>query len=114
MTVENYVVVNPATKRLLGGPYRWDGEAEWTPPEIEANPGAGYQLLPEADAQTQGYAWPPPPTESWVIVDQATTQIVNGPFDWNGQDDPPPVRVESDTQQYLREGDALGQGYTYP
>lgn len=54
MPVGRYVVVDEGTKYILGGPYLWDGVAEWTPPEEGT-------LMIEADARAQGYDWPPDP-----------------------------------------------------
>jgi hypothetical protein len=113
---ERWVVCDDATKTIVGGPYLWDGETEWTAPEIEANPDAGFTLKPEGDALAGGYSYPPPPpppTQPWVLVDTSgAMQIVGGPWDWNGQDDPPVVAA--DGQQLMTESDALSQGYAYP
>jgi hypothetical protein len=49
-----YVVVDTDTETIVGGPYLWDGLAEWTPPV------AGTLLL-ESEALADGYTWPPPP-----------------------------------------------------
>jgi hypothetical protein len=56
MPISRWVVVNTATYMIVGGPYKWDGVAPWTPPE------AGTLML-EADALEQGYEYPPPPGE---------------------------------------------------
>lgn len=48
------VVVDSPSKLIVGGPYLWDGVAEWTPPEQGT-------LLLESDAAEQGYQWPPDP-----------------------------------------------------
>lgn len=58
MTVNRYDVVDPATRIIVGGPYKWDGVTQWTPPEIQTNPDAGYLLLLESDALAQGYTYP--------------------------------------------------------
>ncbi len=110
--VGRWMVVDPATKTLLGGPYLWDGKTRWTPPEVEQSPDAGYQLMTEADAQAQGYHWPPPPDEAWVVADPSTMTIVAGPEQWNTVGTPPLSAV--DPQQLMREIDATDQGYSYP
>lgn len=53
MAVGRYVVGDPATKKIVGGPYRWDPVAApaWTPPESGT-------LLTEAAAISGGYTWP--------------------------------------------------------
>jgi hypothetical protein len=51
MLVERYVVWDPATSTAVGGPYAWDGTTPWAPPEIETNPGAGYQLVKESPSR---------------------------------------------------------------
>ena len=38
---------------IVGGPYLWDGEAEWQPPE----PG---ELVRESDALKAGHTYPQP------------------------------------------------------
>jgi hypothetical protein len=58
---QRYVVVDPLAMLVVGGAYLWDGEAEWTPPEIETNPTAGFLLILESDALDSGYSYPPPP-----------------------------------------------------
>jgi hypothetical protein len=64
MPVGRYLVVNPADHTIVGGPYMWDPEDEWTPPEVVANPDAGYEVLEESAAMEDGYEWPPaPPSE---------------------------------------------------
>lgn len=45
-----YVVVDTATKKILGGPFAWDGESEWTPPVAGT-------LMPEAEALGSGYTF---------------------------------------------------------
>ena len=53
--VKRYVVVSkdPASKTIIGGPYLWDGEAQWQPPEEGT-------LMPESDALASGYNFPIP------------------------------------------------------
>lgn len=112
-----WVVVNPETETIVGGPYLWDGEAEWAAPEITGSPDAGYQLVLEADALERGYGYPPhpaPPIEPWVLVDYQAMTVVAGPFDWDGQSDPPPALPTGDTQSYLRGADAQARDYIYP
>jgi hypothetical protein len=53
MAAQRYVVVDEADKTIVGGPYKWDGVATWTPPE------AGTLIL-EADALAAGYTYPAP------------------------------------------------------
>lgn len=58
MTVGRYVVVLPAELAIIGGPYLWDPDVEWTPPEIASNPEAGFQVMEEATALDAGYQYP--------------------------------------------------------
>lgn len=58
MPAPKYVVGDPNTMIIVGGPYRWDGVTEWTPPEIQDNPDADYKILLESDALAQGYTYP--------------------------------------------------------
>lgn len=53
-----YVVVpdDPADKAITGGPYEWDGQSDWEPPE----PG---RLMTEAEALAAGYTPRPLPPE---------------------------------------------------
>lgn len=51
--VQSYLVVDEDSKRILDGPFAWDGESSWQHP-----PGL---LLLEADALARGYVWPPMP-----------------------------------------------------
>lgn len=105
---QRYVVVDPATKYIVGGPYLWDGVTLWNPPDEGT-------LMLESDAQAAGYIDKPPVvyTNPYVLVDDASRIIVGGPWDWDGQSDPPPA-VIGDGQQLLVEVDALSQGYIYP
>jgi hypothetical protein len=102
--VQRWVVVtDEPAKAIVGGPYLWDGETEWQPPE------AGTTML-EADALAAGYAYPsfPSATQNWVTVNSDTMAIVAGPYAWDGSGDSPgpdPLMLESD---------ALAAGYTYP
>lgn len=57
---DRYVVVDEQTHTIVGGTYLWDGQAEWTPPVAGT-------LLPELDAQEQGYAWPAQPEAEPVV-----------------------------------------------
>ncbi len=50
------VSVDASDKVIKGGPFLWDGETEWVPPE----PG---RLVGEADALREGYTWPSPPEQ---------------------------------------------------
>ncbi len=50
-TAMRYVVVNESTMKIVGGPYKWDGVAQWTPPEEGT-------LMLEADALAAGYTYP--------------------------------------------------------
>lgn len=113
MAVDRYDVVDPATKTIVGGPYQWDGVTEWTPPQIEASPDAGYLVILESDAVAQGYVPAGPPVTTWVLVDDATMTVIGGPWSWNGEDRPAPAYPE-DGQQLLTEADAQAQGYTTP
>lgn len=58
MAVGRYVVVNPATQLIVGGPYLWDPENEWTPPEITNDPDAGYEVMEESAALGAGFTYP--------------------------------------------------------
>lgn len=49
--MDRYVVVNPATMQIVGGPYRWDGVTAWTPPDQGT-------LMKESDALAGGYTYP--------------------------------------------------------
>lgn len=53
---QRWVVVDPnhSNKIILGGPWKWDGVAAWTPPV------AG-ELMLESDALANGWEYPPPP-----------------------------------------------------
>lgn len=55
-----YVVADPATKVIVGGPYAWNGITQWTPNEIVDNPDAGYAITEEAIALDEGYTYPTP------------------------------------------------------
>lgn len=107
--VQAYVVVDPAAKTIVGGPYNWDGETEWTAPEITANPDAGYIVIMLDQANAEGYTWPLPPSQPYVVADPNTMLIVAGPVDWNGYGDLPlrPTVL-------MPESEALGAGYNYP
>lgn len=100
---QRWVVVdsNLDLKRIIGGPYLWDGETQWTPPEDG-------ELMLEADAQSQGFQWPPPPNQSYVQVDPNTMTITGGPYEWNGLDQPPPTEGS-----LVTEFEAQMQGYTW-
>lgn len=63
MSVGRYLVVNPADHTIVGGPYLWDPDNEWTPPEVASNPDAGYEVMEESAAMEAGYEWPPAPEE---------------------------------------------------
>jgi hypothetical protein len=52
---QRWVMVDPTTKRIVGGPYLWDGHTEWEPPEQG-------QLMLEAEALEAGYTFPEPET----------------------------------------------------
>lgn len=54
----NYVVVNPATKKILAGPFLWDpsSQAAWVAPV------AGTVML-ESDAASGGYTATAPPAD---------------------------------------------------
>ena len=48
---QRYVVVNEQTMLIVGGPYKWDGVAPWTPPEQGT-------LMLESEALANGYSYP--------------------------------------------------------
>ena len=52
--VQRYLVVDEASRTIVGGPYLWDGEAQWTPPDEGT-------LMLESEAMAAGYGWPAPP-----------------------------------------------------
>jgi len=62
---DRYVVVEPTSKLIVGGPYMWDGRAKWVAPEIAtANEPDSLAVMREADAFEGGYSVPAPaPTE---------------------------------------------------
>jgi hypothetical protein len=49
--MDRYVVADPGSMTIIGGPYLWDGVTAWTPP-------ADGTLMLEADALAAGYAYP--------------------------------------------------------
>lgn len=49
--VQNYVVVDTKQKLIVGGPYRWDGTAEWQPPEEG-------DLMLESEAVKKKFGYP--------------------------------------------------------
>ncbi len=49
--MDRYVVVDPDSKTIVGGPYLWDGKAKWEAPETG-------DLVLESDASKRGYRWP--------------------------------------------------------
>lgn len=49
--IDRWVVVDSETPTIVGGPYLWDGESDWEPPQ------QGH-LMTEADAFTGGYQYP--------------------------------------------------------
>jgi len=62
---ERYVVVEPESKLIVGGPYMWDGRAKWVAPEIAAaNEPDSLAVMLESEAFESGYSVPvPEPTE---------------------------------------------------
>ncbi len=48
--VRRWVVVDPDTDTIIGGPYLWDGESDWEPPQKGT-------LLEEAKAFQGGYRY---------------------------------------------------------
>lgn len=105
------VVTPPPGKTILGGAYLWDGQTAWQPPDgggrDAADMVASGELLEEAQALADGYTWPPPPPQPWVAVDHGARTIVGGPWDWNGEGDPPAAG------DLMLEWDAVAGGYTW-
>ncbi len=108
------VVTLPPEKRIIGGPYVWEGDP-WEPPEGGGRDASELvtsgEMLEEQDALDDGYTYPPPPPppdESWVAVDRQALTIVGGPWQWNGTGDPP------DPGDLMTESEALASGYTQP
>lgn len=48
---ERYVVVNATDRVIVGGPYLWDGQSDWSPPEQG-------ELMTQAEALAKGYSYP--------------------------------------------------------
>lgn len=65
-----YVVVpeSAANKTIIGGPYEWDGEGDWSPPEIG-------QLIPETEALAGGYV-PAPAAPEVVNADALRGRVL--------------------------------------
>lgn len=64
-----YVAVDTATKKILGGPYEWNGETEWTAPE-------GGTLMLQSQAISEGYTQDPvEPTPEEILKGQAAKAL---------------------------------------